>query len=168
MRARACPHGGRLATLALVALFGSCASQRPPTEIFLMVDADTSLRAEAGSLRVRVIGSTFGGASEVALDRTLVGTELAWPVTLGVVPRGGDATRGLRVEATLTSPTGVTARVSARTSYLPEQIRVLRLTLDACCAGVVCVDAETCSACVCVSDAVDVRTLPPFGADAGP
>lgn len=168
MRARVPANVRFITALTAAALVGACASQRPPTEIFLVVDAETSLRAEAGSLHLRVTGSTFGGAGEVALDRTLAGAELVWPVTLGIVPRGDDATRGLRVEATLTSPAGATARVSARTSYLPEQVRVLRLTLEACCAGVACADAETCSVCACVPDAVDVRTLPLLGADAGP
>ena len=158
---------GSVASLMCVALAASCASQRPPTEIFLVVDAEAPLRADASSLRLRVTGTSVGGASEIALDRTVSGAELTWPVTVGIVPRGNDATRGLLVEATLTSTAGAAVGASARTSYLPEQIRVLGLFLEACCAGVACADRETCAACACASDAIDVATLPVFAADAG-
>ena len=167
MRELARRYARSATALSCVALALGCASQRPPTEVFLLVDAETALRADASSLRLRVSGSTVGGASEVALDRLVTGAELEWPVTVGIVPRGGDTTRGVRVEATLTSTAGATVRASARTSYLPDETRVLRLSLEACCAGVTCTDTESCVACTCVSDAVDVRTLPAFGADAG-
>lgn len=157
-----------MAVLGSVVLFASCASQRPPTEIFLVVDADAALRAEASSLALRVTGTAVGGASEVALDRAVTGAELRWPVTVGIVPRGNDATRGLRVEATLVSTDGTSTRATARTSYVPEETRVLRLSLEACCTGLACADTETCAGCLCVPDAVDVRALPTFGADGGP
>jgi hypothetical protein len=154
----------RLAPLVALVL-GACASQRPVTEIFLVLDAEPSLRTEATSLRVVITGSRLDGTPETALDRTLSGGELVWPTTVGIVPRGNDSTRGVRVEASLVTGSGGTARVSARTTFLPEETRVLRLDFEACCVGMACATNETCEACLCVTDAVDPIDLP---ADAGP
>lgn len=156
--------GSMLAPIVALAL-GACASQRPATEIFLVLDAEPSVRTEASSLRVVITGSRLDGTPETALDRTLSGAELVWPTSVGIIPRGNDSTRGVRVEATLVTTTGGTARVSARTTFLPEQLRVLRLAFEACCVGTACGTNETCEACACVSDAVDPIELP---ADAGP
>jgi hypothetical protein len=149
----------RTAALALLVLVG-CASQRPVTEIFVVLDAEPALRAEATSVRVVVAGSRVGGTAEIALDRMITGPELVWPITLGVVPRDNDATRGVRVESTLVTSTGGVARASARTGYRPERTLVLTLLHEGCCVGTSCSATETCSACVCTSDAIDTGALP--------
>lgn len=167
-RAIGAPPRARPGIPAIVAavLTWGCASQRPVTELFLVVDADPALRAEGGVLHLVVTGAIVGGPTEVALDRTVAGAELRWPVTVGIVPRGNDARRGVSVEATLTTSSGTT-RASARTGFLPDETRVLGLSLEACCTGVVCTDLATCASCACRSDAVDPRALPPLGGDAG-
>lgn len=157
-----------LALLVGAVLAGGCASQRPVTEILLVVDAEESLRDAASTLQVRVWGSSVGGTADVVFDRTVPRVELRWPVSLGIVPRANDATRGLRAEAIVTSMDGTTTRASARTSYLPDETRVLRLALVACCTDVACTDTETCAACACTSNAIDPRTLPVLAGDAGP
>lgn len=152
----------------LVALvLAGCASQRPATEVLLVLDADPALRASATSVRIVVTGTVVGGATETALDRTLTPAELDWPITLGIVPRGNDATRGLRVESTLVTDAGGIARLSARTGFVPEETRVLTLLHEACCVDAACAaETESCVSCVCVTNAVDPRALPVHGGDA--
>lgn len=154
----------RWCLVALWVLASACAS--PPTEVLVVIDAQPTSRALARALRVRVLSDD---RARVVLDatRTLSGASML-PLTVPLIPEGGDASRSFVVEATLLGASGaVVSLARAEGTYVEGEVREIVLCVFDVCRGTECgttepdcADTATCRTCVgptpsCVSAAAE-------------
>ncbi len=151
----------RFAAVALGAL--GCTS--PRTEIVARVSTDLSTGPGAALQSLTIEVRRGGPAGELRLQHRAVlgaGTgEWTLPSTIGLLPKDGDtgatvwiAVSGCESRASCEASTAVVTQ-RAVVSYVRDETLLLDLVLASRCAGVRCVDTETCSPLtgLCVSAA---------------
>ncbi|MFW5876974.1 MAG: hypothetical protein ACOCXM_09570 [Myxococcota bacterium] len=155
-------------TLGLVPalLLAASCGKSTPTQIVLLVDADTEVRQRTDQLRVTLRGSGGGDPTESVLvygDDEAVG----FPRPISTIPEGGDADRSLEAAVEAVESSGsmpfVTARVNA--DYVEGEAILVRVTLTASCIDVSCDASQTCFEGSCL-DAEDAWPTEPFDPDA--
>ena len=90
------------AWLSIAAL--ACSDTTPRTEVMVVVQAESGVRAAADRLEVVVEGGPAGGP-RVEVQRLAYADDamaLVWPVRIALVPDGNDATRTYAVHARAT------------------------------------------------------------------
>jgi len=161
----------RSAGLAACALLAACGSgQDPRTQVMVVVDAQTQVRALAREVDVEV--RTGAGAIadwDVRLRRNITpGEGVEWPLEIALVPRDGDADRVYMVAATARGEDGeAVAEVRAISGY--ERAKTLSLLLlfeDSCLdRALLCGDEQTCRGGACIDAHVDAGDLPIYERD---
>lgn len=127
------------------------------TEILVVVRSDLSIPEEIDGVRVEVTGTETMTANGALQGPGAQG----FPRTVGIVRSGGrNGPLTIRATATLLGAEVVTR--SATTAFVSGQTRVLALSLNRSCAGVVCRSGQTCAFGDCVSDEVDPDSLPTY------
>jgi formylglycine-generating enzyme len=145
--------------LALLLLFSCCGDEtgpRPPTQLMLRLYASTELRELATRLSVSVFMQRSSGewVPGTPFDASIASLS-TWPVDIAIVPRAGEsvaATRELSVE--LYSAETLVYQTRVLTSFVPEQARLLELTLTRCLSGPtpgVCELSAACHGTACAS-----------------
>jgi hypothetical protein len=131
----------------------------------VVLDADPSISPELARARVVVRGGPEG-ALEVRHDSTVAVGGL--PLVVAIVPRDGDASRRIELEATaLAAGDGtVLGVVRASTGFVAGRTVELALRFEECCRSVSCGPGQTCRDCGCRDDDVDPTLLPEHGRDA--
>ncbi|MEM6954865.1 MAG: LamG domain-containing protein [Myxococcota bacterium] len=82
-----------------LALLMAC---QQPTEVRVVIDAPELLRPQVGSVQVEV----FDDDDQSVLMATRMPNDTGWPITALLEPRGGDRSRGYRVEVRALSASG--------------------------------------------------------------
>ncbi|MEC7523264.1 MAG: hypothetical protein VYE22_25515 [Myxococcota bacterium] len=142
----------------------------------VVVDSDFEVPAALSSLEVRVAHEgEVTAETDFALGAEASEARFTLPLSFGIVPLGGDASRRLRVEVVGRGPGGdALVRQSRVTGFLPGRTLRLPFFLARRCAEVDCAPGETCTLEGCVpellepSDLADVRAGEELGLDAGP
>ena len=149
-------------TIALALLAVVACGETPSTAVSVLFGAQSTVRARAANLRVRV----WADDGEFARDEVYpVITERN--VRIDLRPRGGDATRRWRFEAELLDAEGAAIAVARRSGAYVEGVRrelpvcFTRPCLDATCDPSGCLTGGPCTTCdpaselgQCVSAAV--------------
>lgn len=133
------------------------------TQVSVFIDAEPTVAGQADTLRVTVRSASagsdhFGDASE----QTLAEGAIAWPVSLALVPREGDASRRFEITATALSGGEVVAQATAISGYVAGRVLVLQLLLQDACIDVDCAEGQTCNAGSCESAVMPPQSLPEF------
>ncbi len=168
---RALRPAGLLVGLALGAFAAAACTPTPRTEVFVVVEAEPGVALEAASLTIAVRGAA--AASPEAFSPATVfersGGALAFPVSLGVVPKDGDASRRFEIVVTAAASGGDrVGEARARGTFVAGRTHLLRVELEDACIPVRCGATETCRAGVCEDAEVDVASLPLYGPGAPP
>jgi hypothetical protein len=156
------------AVIALVCLALAACTPARRTQLTIRIDADPSMRGDVRYVHVEVLG----GASTdlLAPSHDEVVAVAAWPLSIALVPAGGDPTRVVRVtvegRAVREGPSLATIHVSS--GFVSGRTLVLDRRFEEPCRGVVCDAGTSCLGGRCVSSAVDPGLLPDLLADAGP
>lgn len=152
-----------LALLAVLAGCGQETARGSATQVIVEIDAESAVRAEAASLRVRVEGGdgvdALGGRV-LRLDETL--KPIDFPKRLALVPLDRDVRRAFVVTATVYDADGeFVAEARLVSGYVPSEVRYARLLIEGSqCLRKQCEDTlQTCSSGSCVDAKVDVQTL---------
>ncbi len=156
------------AWVALAGVLAGCSGPSPRTEVITTIDGDSTVRGAAG-VRVTVLGgSSPGTLAEV--DQRSFPSPLAWPITVGVTPQGGDASRVFQVFASAADSSGmVIARGRVTSGFVAGETRWAHIELDSACpASVTCVGTETCCGGTCVDGRLDASSLPTWQGDGTP
>lgn len=135
----------------------------PATQLVVVVDSDL---APADRVTIRAIARPDDDPDDPGAESTfdIVDTPgpatFVLPLSFGVVPPGGDSTRGVdvRVEARNASEQ-VTVERLARTGFVRAHTLQLPMFLAQACRGIACPDGQTCDQGVCVSAEVPPETL---------
>lgn len=156
----------RLALMLLVSTIAACGNTIPRTEVVLVIDAEPIVRSQTHDVQLVVRGGTGAIAQwQERLDRTLNLGEHAWPLEVGLVPLGGDASRVYEATASARAISGAAvARVRAVSGYRAGETLMLRLVLEDGCRDKVnaCGASQTCRAGTCMDANVDVTALEPY------
>lgn len=146
-------------------LLAACASDE--TGIRLTIDSDLDVPGELSVIRLRV-SPLDPGPADLGLDRTLTlragegGEGDVWglPLTLGIAPHGGDASRSvaLRVEPTTVGGCAL-APVERRQGFVAGRVVDVRIELLRDCCGVSCDVNEYCTH---GGDCVPFEDVPPM------
>lgn len=130
------------------------------TGLLVVVDSDIP---DIGSFEVAV------WSGEVRSDATLrsrrifvLGDEVSFPASLGIVPREGDALRRVRIEVVGFTPRGTVNRV-VTTGFVEGETREVRIVLLERCTAVRCEQGLTCGEDGCESEARPAALLPSVG-----
>lgn len=147
-----------LALSALAFAIAGCATR---TQTIVVVDGDATVRADAATLDVRVLGPTGEALRTLAVQPGVDAPEL--PFTLALEPVNGDASRRFTVEVTAHRADGTTM-TSARSEsgYLAGRALELRVYLEMQCASITCSADTTCRGGRCGPVFVDPSTLPSY------
>ena len=142
-------------------LLVGCASA--PTQLIVRVDSDLVVPTELASVRVTTM---FEGAVvrqlELPVSREASGTAHTLPFSFGVVPRGGDTSRDVRLVVEALDSLGVPlVERTAVVGFLPGRTLLLPVFLARSCIAVRCANGFTCTRDGCVAEAVDVTLLLP-------
>lgn len=158
----------------LTLLVAACSNSQPRTAVVVTASADAEVIERATHIQVVVRGGTGSRDDwDETHNETLQDPE--WPVTMALVPLGGDASRQYEVTITAHDAGGEFSRVRAISSFIPKTIVTLPLLLESKCidVSVACTGAQTCEvvegAASCVSartDASDLEVVDP-GNDGG-
>jgi hypothetical protein len=152
------PAWSRVALLC--AAFCGAGCQATPTQVLVVFDADEEMRSAAARLRIEVINQERGTAH---WDVPIAPNEprgTSFPVTLPLVPRGGDPTRTFDVVADLiASDDSLIARQRVSSGYVARELRVVRVQFDDACGGVLCDRGTTCRGGACVDSCVEPAPL---------
>jgi hypothetical protein len=141
--------GSRLVLLACLAI-GACTTDA--TQVIVLVDAETALRADIDHLHLRVQGrdALDDDAKVDKLDETMTG-KISWPVKLALAPAGDDASRIFWVEATALDGSTVLATARLLSGYIDGETRYAKLLIEAACRDVSCTNHDdTCHDGTCV------------------
>ena len=156
----------------LAALSGACKSSDPRTQVMLVIEADDEVRARATELIVEFESRSefdhVDGAPYEQTFPTVEGAEPFWPYSIALVPRGNDARRSYRIEATLYEGENPIAVLRARSGFVAQRTLELKLLFSADCLdkkSLSCSEQETCYEGECWSSDVDVLSLPGLGSD---
>jgi hypothetical protein len=142
----------RAMAFASMVLAAGCAPQL--TEIIVVVDSDYTVPSELDAVEITVVPPT-GEHEPVRSMRP------ALPISLGLVHRGGPLgpleveVRGMRGGVLVVSR-------SAVVSFVPGEVRELRMDLLRVCEGVSCSELSTCVAGVCAGRELPPSALPPW------
>lgn len=155
------PSISRLAgTLALALTLGisACATR---TQTIVVIDGDATVRAEAATLDVSILGPTGESVRTLSLHP---GVEVpAMPFTIALEPSQGDASRRFTVDVTARRADGSTmTRARTSSGYVSGRALELRVYLEMQCATVSCTGESTCRGGRCDALFVDPSTLPPY------
>lgn len=153
------------ASLVLAGFALSC--RQPATQLVVLVDTDYEVPAQLSDLRVRI--EDPDGVEIGLSDLSLNGRgesqppRFGVPLSFGIVPVGGDATRRVRITVTGLAPGGLElVSRRARTGFLANRSLLLPMFLLRSCEGVVCGPEMTCERGGCVPDEVDPLVLRPI------
>ena len=143
-------------------LIGASSCREVPTTQLLVV-VDTNLAQSDGLTEVRIEVQSPDGTlqQERGFDLAPSG-RVQFPFSFGVVPRGADEGRRVRVIAEARNASGETVvRRSALCGFFPDTILRLPLFLPDICRGLQCPPGTTCrgDARECVPDEVDLNRL---------
>ena len=160
--------------LALFSLLALAGCGGPATAVVLSVSVDAQVLEKIDELKIEV----FSGGSAVFSTRYSLPGETTLPGTLTLVAAddsanspasgtlrpgvvtAGDKSSKIRVAVQGVSK-GTPAIVSlASLGYVSEETRRLSVSLSASCLSVVCDAGQTCRQGQCVSESVDVASLP--------
>jgi len=146
---------GKLAVLCGLLL--GCSGQGSKTEVVILVYSDLNVGAEVDNVQVEVAG---GSKEPQALSFPLSGRP--WPVQFSLVFPGNQEA-AFHITATGRQGTVPVVVQEASSSCVPNQRKVLVLTLYRSCAPVVqCGQGMTCRSGNCQSTAVAPQTLPDY------
>lgn len=149
--------GTRMALAALLLSLTGCPDD--PTQVMVVVQADATVAAAGGRLRIEA----FGGDSLDALTTVAIEDVVAtYPYVLAIAPRNDDTSRAWRVVVRLEGATIDPVVASASGVFAPGEVKRLDVVLQAACAGVSCDPGLTCGAGDCASETVDTASLPDF------
>jgi hypothetical protein len=161
-----------LACAALALSGASCddgKASKPATQVIVDLDADEALKPQVAELLVRVTGSNGRGDLDRRLERLEervrpgADGEPEWPVRVALVPRDGDAARVFEISASTFDADGEWLAVARLiTGYVADEVRYVRLVVQASCIGVSCEELENCSAGVCGDAWMDPNGLAAF------
>jgi len=138
--------------LLVMVLAAGCAPAL--TEIVVVVDSDYAVPSELDAVEITVM-TPVGEHDPVRSMRP------ALPVSLGLVHRGGPL-GPLRLDVRGTRGGTLVVSRSAVVSFVPGEVRELRMDLLRVCEGVLCPEQSTCVAGACVSSALPPSALPPW------
>lgn len=150
--------------LASVSLFASACAEKAPTQLVVWVDSDLPVPGQLDRIEVEV--DSFGAQPVVVAD---VETQ-PLPRSVALLHEGGPL-GPIEVEVRGSVRGSVTVSRRARVSFVPEEVKVLRLSLERSCRMLSCPESQSCQAGVCGSLDVaedDLESYPPPDAsDAG-
>jgi hypothetical protein len=142
--------------VALLALALSVSCDRVATQVLVRVEADPETRDGTFSVVARV----WNQENQLRLERTLAlrgdPPEATFPMTIPLVPEGGDADRSFRCEVQALDATDTpfnTAR--AVSTYVADRLFEVRVRLYDPCRRIDCPDDQTCREGVCVDARVE-------------
>jgi hypothetical protein len=141
----------------LIALASACGDS---TYVDVWFEADADLEARADAIAVRVERPDGTVAFEEA--RALGVNGAALPVSIRLVPAGGDASRPFSIDGELRERGVAIARVHAHGSFHAGRGAAIRLRFESACSDVVCDARSTCRAGGC-TDGCLVPSLDPDG-----
>jgi hypothetical protein len=125
----------------LLALVGGCS--RPDTEVLLVVSSELAVPRALDHLAIDAHGATVDGGFAHAYDLTQTPNHL--PLSLGLLA-AGDPSGPLHIEVTGLVGDVVVATRAIDTSFVPGQVRVLRVDLEATSGADAGADAGTADA----------------------
>jgi len=150
----------RLWALWLVLWVGSVAGCRevPATQLLVVVDSDLAVDRELNRIEVSVtdpsdpLGRVVFSQREFTLLPTPRPAAYTLPLSFGLVPIRGDASRRVRVTVRAsTVDTGRRIELTAITGFLPDRKLLLTMFLQRACVGIdTCLDGYTCVDGACV------------------
>ncbi len=153
----------RRAVVGLFPLLMGASGCREVATTQLLVVVDTNLSRSEGLTEVHVeVQDPDGGLQQERNFDLAPSGRVQFPFSFGVVPRGADEGRRVRVIAEARTANGETVvRRSALCGFFPDTILRLPLFLPDICRGLQCPPGTTCrgDARECVSDAVDLNRL---------
>jgi hypothetical protein len=152
--------------VASAVALSACGTERPRTQVMLIVDADSRVRAETTRVAIEIRGRAEGATAwEGDFDRTFDVAATAWPIEVAMVPAGDDASREWRATVRAQDASGGT-RVEARAigGFVAGQTLSHRVVLEGdCIAAAACGDEQTCGAGgTCVAARIDDTRLVPY------
>jgi hypothetical protein len=167
---------GLICTIGAIALvtaaLGGCETRDPRTQVMLIVDADSDVRAIVTSVEVDVEGRTGSGDAAVSRSTNTFGpmdtNGVTWPYRIALVPRSGDVKRLYLVTATAyvgSDPVGV---LRAESGFVARKTIELELKFEASCLrakSLDCAVTDTCAKGACVAARIDQGTLPMYDGD---
>ncbi len=151
------------ALIALASLLGACSDQ---TSLLVEVSSPLAIPGDVNGLELRVVGDVEGRM----VDRTY---PLAsdWPHSVSLRP-GAVENQGVTITVTATLDGGFVARRVVQDSFVRGEQRVVRIVIDAECAGVQCGEGIDCIGGRCQQSmpdgGMDAGRTPDGGTDAGP
>jgi alpha-tubulin suppressor-like RCC1 family protein len=134
--------------LPIAMLASSCAQAATQVLVWVEVPEGSAMRARATSIRARVFDQD--GTEVRTHTAALTGAPpiLEPPISISLLPRDGDASRRFRVEVALVDDSVATgeefAIQSAEGTFVPGELREIRLRFDDECLGVACSIGRTC------------------------
>jgi hypothetical protein len=162
-----------LVLCSALAAWSGCRSDEPRTQVMLIIDADTAARERGATLEVLVesrdaLDNKEGQPASYPFEMSAPDAP-QWPLSMAIIPRGGDARRGYHITAVLTDVDGKQIAVlRARSGFIAGQTRELRLYFTVECldtASLRCEELQTCSFGDCVSGLRDPRDLSDLSSD---
>lgn len=147
----------RLWALLLACVVGSVAGCRevPATQLLVLIDSDLMVASELNNIRVQVTdpsGQSVYTQNDFRLRPTARPASYVLPISFGVVPIEGDASRRVRVIVTAdTVDTNRHIELSALAGFVPDRKLLLTMFLERACLGVTdtCAPDQTCRGGVC-------------------
>lgn len=150
----------RLWALCFALWVGSVAGCRevPATQLLVVVDSDLAVDRELNRIEVSVtdpsdpLGRVVFSQREFTLLPTPRPAAYTLPLSFGLVPINGDASRRVRVTVRAsTVDTGRRIELTAITGFLPDRKLLLTMFLQRACVGIdTCLDGYTCVDGACV------------------
>lgn len=145
-------------------MWGACRADDivPPTEVVVVITADTEIALQADAVHVRVLAGAAGvNDRRKRFQESFDKDELEWPIHLVITPRGNDASREFEVVAVAdvaAEPGAVEVRVVS--GFVARQTRQITLTLSSACLAKACDDDETCDDGACRSVERNINRAP--------
>jgi len=151
----------RLALLGLAALAGACSGAKV-TELVVAVGTNLAVPAELDALQLEI-----ARASKPTVVRLLPlvaspgsADSITLPCTIGIFP-GADPSELLTITAAGLKGSARVVERSAKLTFVPDRIILLRLDLLRSCVGVTCAPGLTCDGGTCVSPEIKEPWLLP-------
>ncbi len=156
----------RLWALLLACVVGSVAGCRevPATQLLVLIDSDLMVGGELNNVRVQVAdpsGQNIYSDRSFRLTTNPRPASYALPISFGLVPIDGDASRRVRVIVTTdTVDTNRHIELSALAGFVPDRKLLLAMFLERACLGVTetCSPDQTCREGRCQN--VEISSLP--------
>ncbi|HEX6243890.1 MAG TPA: hypothetical protein VFZ61_23405 [Polyangiales bacterium] len=152
-------------SIALAVALQACTPEaKQATQVMLEVDAEPGVRARLAKLTIEIRGGAADDAySDYEGDPVTELEEPELPLQIGLVPRGGDASRRYQVTVRARAQDGsFVAEARVISGYVAGSIRFARLVLEDACLDVdQCLGSEdeplTCRRGACADPGADVR-----------